>query len=199
MAAETMALGCHVGPMLVRHLICFYVLLTFNCTFVMQYQLTVGSPSRATMPFAWRSLEEACRCSVSLGGSVTASASCGVPEAIHFLNSGRKQGGRVGAAGQRGSPGEMCSPGAGRTRRLPGRGGRLAPCLAQGVVCSCSAAEISPFLLHQSLLAKGFTGAAASIIAEITSLCFVPELVLGWAPAPRQCRGTVVCTGSGCS
>lgn len=61
-------------------------------------------------------------------------------------------------------------------------------------MCSCSIAKISPFLLHQSLLAKWFLGAAGSLVAEIMSLCFVLELVLGWAPAPQQgCRGTVAC------
>lgn len=113
--AETMALGCCVGAMLVRHLLSLYVFPTFNCSFIMQYRLAAGSLSWATMLLAWQSLEEACRCSVSLSRSVTVSASHGVPEAIHLLNSGRKQCGRVGAAGQRGSPEEMWSLG-GRCR-----------------------------------------------------------------------------------
>lgn len=50
---------------------------------------------------------------VLLGCSVTASASGRVPKAVHFLNSGRKQSGRAGAAGQQGSPEETCSPAAG--------------------------------------------------------------------------------------
>uniref|UniRef100_A0A8C0ELQ2 Uncharacterized protein n=1 Tax=Bubo bubo TaxID=30461 RepID=A0A8C0ELQ2_BUBBB len=91
-------------------LLSLYMLLTFNCSFITKYHLAAGSLSWATVLLAWRSLEEACGCLVSLGRSVTASASRGVPKAIHFLNSGRKQRSRVGAAGQRGSQEEMRSP-----------------------------------------------------------------------------------------
>lgn len=192
-----MALGCCVGAILVRYLLPLYMLPTFNCSFIIWYWLAACSLSQATMPFAWRSLEEACRRLVTLGRSVTASASHRVSEAIHFLNSGRKQGGRVGAVGQRGSPEEMWSPGTGGTRHLPGRGGRLAPCLAQEFEHAPAALPQS-HLLHQSL-AKGFTGAAVSLITEITSFCFVLELVLGWAPAPQQgCRDTVSCRAGVC-
>lgn len=61
-------------------------------------------------------------------------------------------------------------------------------------MCFCSIAKISPFLLHLSLLAKCFMGAAVSLVAENSLTLFCPGARFGWAAAPQQgCRGPVAC------
>lgn len=91
-----------MGALLLKHLLSLCVVFsTISCSFIKHFGLAAGSLSTATMLLSWRS-------QASLGGSVTVSASRGVPEAIHFLNSGRKQHGRVGAAGLRG-PRRKCA------------------------------------------------------------------------------------------
>lgn len=121
--AEMRAPGCDTGLLLPDAFgtccvpLPLRMLLAFGCLSISQHRLTVGSLSQAALLLVW---------------SVTASASGRVPTAVHFLNSGRKQSGRAGAAGQQGSLEETCSPAAGRMRCLPGRGGRPVPCLTQG-------------------------------------------------------------------
>lgn len=88
---------------------------------------------------------------VLLGCLVTASASGRVPKAVHFLNSGRKQSGRAGAAGQQGSPEETCSPAAGGRGVCQGEeGGRRLASPHPGVLTAPSIAEVSPSLCHPS-------------------------------------------------
>lgn len=47
----------------------------------------------------------------------------------------------------------------------------------------CSIAKISPFLLHLSLLAKCFMGAAVSLVAENSLILFCPGAHFGMGPS----------------
>lgn len=185
---------CHVGALLLKHLLSLFIVFpTISCSFIKLFGPAAGSLSTATTVLSRRRLEEAAEAQPP-SGSVTVSASRRVPEAIHFLNSGRKQHGRAGAAGQRGPRRKCAHPAQGgrgicqgqQEAGTPSRSGHFAaPAALPG-----SHLPFSLSLFQQ----KGFRGAVLSLLSDITPLCSVLEVVLGvgWAPGAQQrCRGTV--------